>query len=117
MRPTEAYDGPVRIFHIAHDTDWHDAQRLGEYRVSTRGRTLGEVGFIHAATEQQVAATAKAFYSDDPMTLVLLELDTAKIEAAGIRVLNENVGGQLFPHIYGPIRPEFVVSVTPLLCT
>ena len=104
----------MRIFHIAHATDWHDAQRLGEYRVSTRGRSLGEVGFIHAAMKEQVAATAKAFYSDDPVSLVVLELDTTKIEAAGIRVLIEDVGGQPFPHIYGPIRPEFVVSVMPL---
>lgn len=105
----------MTIFHIAYAVDWHDAETSGEYRVSTRGRTLDEVGFIHASTETQVVATADAFYADDPLTLVVLELDTARIEAAGIPVRFEDAGGQLFPHIYGPIKPAFVVSVTPLV--
>ena len=104
----------MTIFHIAHAVDWHDAERVGEYRVSTRGRTLDEVGFIHASSEAQVVGVANAFYSDDPLTLIVLELDEARIEAAGIRVLWEDVAGELFPHIYGPLRTEFVVSVTPL---
>ncbi|HOW00092.1 MAG TPA: DUF952 domain-containing protein, partial [Rhodoglobus sp.] len=77
----------MTIFHIAHAIDWHDAERTGEYRVSTRGRTLDEVGFIHASSEAQVVGVANAFYSDDPLTLIVLELDEARIEAAGIRVL------------------------------
>ena len=104
----------MTIFHIAHAIDWHDAEHTGEYRVSTRGRTLDEVGFIHASSEAQVVGVANAFYSDDPLTLIVLELDEARIEAAGIQVLWEDVAGELFPHVYGPIRPEFVVSVTPL---
>jgi uncharacterized protein (DUF952 family) len=105
----------MTIFHIAHAVDWHDAERAGEYRVSTRGRTLDEVGFIHASTAVQVEGVANAFYADDPLMLIVLELDTARIEAAGIRVLWEDVEGDLYPHVYGPIRSDFVVSVTPLM--
>ena len=106
----------MTIFHIAHAVDWHDAERTGEYRVSTRGRTLDEIGFIHCSTAEQVEPTADAFYSDDPLTLIVLELDTVAIEAAGIAVRWEDAGGgQLFPHVYGPLKPEFVVSVTPLI--
>lgn len=104
----------MTIFHIAHVIDWDDAERSGHYAVSTRGRTLDEVGFIHASTAEQVPRVADAFYSDDPLPLVVLELDDALIEAAGIRVLWEDVEGELFPHVYGPLRPEFVVSVTPI---
>jgi uncharacterized protein (DUF952 family) len=106
----------VTIFHIAHAVDWHDAERAGEYRVSTRGRTLDQVGFIHCSTAEQVETTADAFYSDDPLALIVLELDSEAIEAAGIAVRWEDAGaGQLFPHVYGPLKPEFVVSVTPLI--
>lgn len=106
----------MTIFHIAHAIDWHDAERSGEYRVSTRGRSLEQVGFIHCSTAEQVVATADAFYSDDPLLLIVLELDPAAIEAAGIPVRFEDSGaGELFPHVYGPLRPEFVVSVTPLV--
>ena len=104
----------MTIFHIAHAIDWHDAERSGEYRVSTRGRTLDEVGFIHCSTADQVTTVADAFYADDPLLLIVLELDTAAIEAAGIPVRWEEHSGEHFPHVYGPLRPEFVVSVTPL---
>ncbi len=106
----------MTVFHIAHAIDWHDAERSDEYRVSTRGRSLDEVGFIHCSTAEQVTGVAEAFYSDDPLTLIVLELDTVAIESAGIAVRWEEAGaGQLFPHVYGPLKPEFVVSVTPLV--
>lgn len=34
------------IYHVAFAEDWERASRVGEYRVSTLGRTLDEVGFI-----------------------------------------------------------------------
>ncbi len=39
-----------RLYHIATVPDWQQAQRDGEYRTSTRGRSLSEEGFIHAST-------------------------------------------------------------------
>jgi len=56
-----------------------------------------------------------AFYSDDPLTLIVFELDVDAIEAAGIEAHWELADGELFPHICGPLRPEFVVSVTRLV--
>lgn len=44
----------VTIYHIAFDSDWALASEAGEYRVSTRGKTLAEQGFIHASDAQQV---------------------------------------------------------------
>ena len=85
--------------------------------MSTRGRSLDDVGFIHCSTAEQVTGVADAFYSDDPLTLIVLELDVDvdAIEASGTEVRWEPAGGELFPHIYGPLRPEFVVSVAPLV--
>ena len=45
---------PEHIFHIALTEDWEAAKRVGEYRVSTRGRDLDEVGFIHGSFRDQV---------------------------------------------------------------
>lgn len=105
----------MTIFHIGHAAEWADAQRVGEYRVSTRDRTLDEVGFIHCSTREQVAGVREAFYADDPLPLVLLELDPDAIEAAGIPLRwEEHPADQIFPHVFGPLRPEFVVSVESL---
>jgi len=83
--------------------------------VSTQGRSLDDVGFIHCSTAVQVTGVADAFCSDDPLTRVILELDVDAIETSGTEVRWELAGGELFPHIYGPLRPEFVVSMTPLV--
>jgi uncharacterized protein (DUF952 family) len=48
------------IYHIAAAADWEQALRDGQYTISTRGRTLAEEGFIHAATAAQVTRTSTA---------------------------------------------------------
>ena len=46
------------IYHIAEAADWEQAQRDGQYTMSSRGRTLAEEGFIHASTAEQVPLVA-----------------------------------------------------------
>ena len=65
------------IYHLALAPDWDDAVAAGEYRVSTVGQTIDEVGFIHASREDQLEATAARFYADLGVPLVLLVLDRA----------------------------------------
>lgn len=99
----------MTIFHIAHRADWDTALVAGEYRVSSRGLTLDEVGFIHAASADQLGAVAEQFYREDPETLVVLELDDA---ALGTAVRWEDAGtGELFPHLYRAITPGDVTAV------
>jgi uncharacterized protein (DUF952 family) len=43
-----------RIYHIAFEQDWIDAQSTGEYGVSTSGRQLGDLGYIPASFAHQV---------------------------------------------------------------
>lgn len=101
------------IHHLALREDWDAAVAQGEYRTSTRGMTLEDVGFIHASFTDQVAATAGRFYGDVLDDLLVLELDGDAIAAAGIDVRHEDVGtGELFPHIHGPVDPGWVRSVT-----
>jgi len=101
------------LYHIATAVDWEQAQQDGEYRTSTRGRSLGEEGFIHASTAAQVLPVADMVYLDEPEDLVLLVLDTRRISA---EIRDEPVPGWAdpFPHIYGPLDVAAVVRAVPL---
>ncbi len=100
------------LYHIAAAQDWAQAQRDGEYRMSTRGRSLAEEGFIHASTAGQVAPVANAFYADDH-DLLLLVLDPRRIQP---EVRYEQVPGwaEPFPHIYGPLNTSAVLRAVRL---
>lgn len=100
------------IYHLALAADWAQAQRSGEYRISTRGRTLDEEGFIHASTEGQVAPVANAFYAGAG-DLVVLVIDPARLRS---EVRYEQVPGfeAPFPHIYGPLNADAVVRTLSL---
>jgi len=101
------------LYHIATVPDWDQAQRDGEYRTSTRGRSLSEEGFIHASTAAQVLPVANAVYLDEPQDLVLLVLDPSRI-GAGIRYEPVPGWADPFPHIYGPLEAAAVVRAVPL---
>ena len=101
------------LYHIATAADWAQAQRDGEYRMSTRGVTLAAEGYIHASTACQVLPVANAYYRDEPDDLLLLVLDPARI---GAEIKWEQVPGSAdpFPHIYGPLPVSAVRQVLPL---
>jgi uncharacterized protein (DUF952 family) len=101
------------LYHIATAADWAQAQRDGEYRMSTRGRTLAAEGYIHASTASQVIPVANAYYRDEPADLLLLVLDPARIMA---EIRWEQVPGSAdpFPHIYGPLPAGAVRQAVPL---
>ena len=98
------------IFHIAFESDWQAAQQDGSYRVSTRGLSLGEVGFIHAGFEYQVATIGAALYADATAPLVVLVIDTEVLDAPVV-VENLDGGDEGFPHIYGPLPTSAVLDV------
>lgn len=63
-------------------------------------------GYIHLSAPDQVAETAAKHFAgrDD---LVLAEVDLTKLD--GVR-WEPSRGGQLFPHVYGPLPLVAVVS-------
>ena len=101
----------VRIFHIARAREWEDACRAGSYTISTRDRTLEDVGFIHCSYAHQVAGTANNFYVGEA-DLVLLVIDPARLSAP-LRPEPPSPGMDAFPHIYGPLDLDAVVEVLP----
>lgn len=98
------------IYHLATPTDWEDAQDAGDYRISTRGRTLEQEGFIHASRLDQLPGVVDAHYRDAG-PLLLLTLDPLRL-TADVRD-DEVAPGQVFPHVYGPLDLAAVVDVSP----
>lgn len=97
------------IYHLAFAADWREAQRAGEYRVSTRGRSLEEEGFIHCSRADQVAGVASRFYAGLD-GLVLLTIDPDRLTSE-VRYEAAPGSDELFPHVYGPIDVDAVVRV------
>lgn len=102
---------PDEILHIALPDDWAAAKATGEYRVSTRGHTLDDVGFIHCSHPHQVVKVANFAYAD-VAELVLLHIEPELLEAElKIEPAAENAA-ELFPHVYGPIPVTAVIAET-----
>jgi glutathione S-transferase len=101
----------VLVHHLALAADWDAARAAGEYRVSTIGASLDDVGFVHASFSHQLAATAARFYTDVDDALTVLVIDTEQLPCP-VRV--EGVpGGEQFPHLYGPVPVSAVVDTLP----
>ena len=110
--PADAIAIPIDqpLFHLALEADWKAALQHGDYRVSTRGLSLEQVGFIHLSWQEQVQATFDRFYADAGAVLSLRidpKLVSAPLRADAIHT------GVLFPHLYGPLLIASVVEVSP----
>ena len=96
------------LFHLALAADWQQALKSGSYRVSTRGLSLPQVGFIHASRADQLAATYARFYSD-VADVLQLTIDPSQI-AVPLRA-DPVPNGETFPHLYGPLPVHAVTDV------
>ncbi len=97
------------IFHLAVPDDWVAAFATGEYRMSTRGVTLEQEGFIHCSTRAQMQDTANRYYGDLDQ-LVVLTIDPHLVPSPIVFEPPASDADVLFPHIYGPL-PIAAVNV------
>jgi uncharacterized protein (DUF952 family) len=93
------------IYHIVSRIDWEQSAP-GPYRAAT----LATEGFIHCSYRDQVASIANLFYRDHA-DLIVLVIDPALLTNS---LRAEAVGGERFPHVYGPIERSAVVAVQAL---
>jgi glutathione S-transferase len=100
----QIWRSPRWLYHLALEEDWQQARNEGVYSRSTRGKSLQEVGFVHASWSHQVEPTWQRFYGDGP-ELRLLVIDPSRLEAAGIPLREEPApgSGERFPHLYGAL--------------
>jgi uncharacterized protein (DUF952 family) len=111
---TDIEDVPAVVYHLALRDEWAEAVASpdGQYRRSTLGQSLDEVGFVHCSKPHQAPIIADLVYRgrDD---VVLLTVDTSKVPSS-IVVENFDGGAETFPHIYGPLPVAAVVREQPV---
>ena len=99
---------PTQAFKLIDSAEWKAALKAGRYEGSTVDRADG---YIHMSTAAQLAETARRHYAGRG-ELMLLAVDTA---ALGETLLWEpSRGGDLFPHLYGPLPATAVATVRAL---
>ncbi|MFT0861724.1 DUF952 domain-containing protein [Ancylobacter sp. G4_0304] len=100
---------PDLIYKIAPRSLWESAERAGFFEGAPVD--LAD-GYIHFSTAAQVHATAERHFKgqDD---LVLAAIDAGRLEATLLK-WEPSRGGQLFPHLYGPLPLAAVAWVRPL---
>lgn len=102
----------AELLHITERAAWLEAAGSGEYRMSTRGVTLEDQGFIHCSLCHQLRGVAEFVYGDAD-DLVVLVIDSARLPAE-VRYEAPEPGTEKYPHIYGPLPTAAVTAVIPV---
>jgi len=96
------------VYKICPEAALQEARRCGRFEGSADD---ARDGFIHLSAASQVAGTLAKYFAGQ-RGLVLLAVDPERL---GERLRWETSrGGELFPHLYGPLELEHVISVEPL---
>jgi len=96
------------IYHMCHAEEWAAAVAAGVYRGSSQDRADG---FMHFSTATQIVESARRHRAGQD-GLLLLAVDAARF---GDRLKWEpSRGGDLFPHLYGPLDPAESASAVAL---
>lgn len=93
------------IYKICPADLWQEAVVVGVFRSPV---DLAD-GFIHFSTARQVKETAAKYFAAQS-ELVLAAFDGDRL---GVRY-EPSRGGDLFPHLYGPLDPKLALWVKPL---
>ncbi len=93
------------IYHVTKKQDWIIAQSKGFYEAAS----LSSEGFIHNSTKEQVSGVLQRYYKNET-DLVLLHIDETLLTSPLKYELAPSVN-EMFPHIFGAINVQAVVSV------
>lgn len=97
------------IYHLAKAEAWAQATARRRYEGLAADRADG---FLHFSTAEQIAESARRHRAGEA-DLMLLTVDPGKLDADTL-VWETSRGGTLFPHVYGTVPLEAVISVDPL---
>ena len=106
MDPGEA---PREVWKLVTRAEWREAEAAGVFAGSAVDL---EDGFIHFSTAAQAQETADRHFAGVP-ELLLVCVDAAALGEA-LRY-EPSRGGDLFPHLYGPLSLDAVREVHPVL--
>lgn len=108
MANNDESERPRVVYKIAPRLVWEAAARDGCYRGSPDDR---RDGFIHLSGGAQLAGTLARHYAGQS-DLVLIAYEAASL--AGALKWEPSRGGDLFPHVYGPLDPSAALWVRPI---
>lgn len=98
----------ARIYKICPQALWREAEDAGRF---TGAPIDHQDGYIHFSTISQVAETAsRHFAGQDDLLLITVEADRL---GDALRY-EPSRGGDLFPHLYGPLPLDAVTAVDAL---
>ena len=93
------------VFKICTRVEWQEAERAGAFLGAAIDR---RDGYIHFSAADQVAETAARHFADE-RDLVLVAADAGALGA--LLKWEVSRGGALFPHLYGSLPLDRVLSV------
>jgi uncharacterized protein (DUF952 family) len=99
---------PAPVYKVLAEAAYEAAKSEGQFLGT--GDDLRD-GFIHLSAAHQVAGTLAKYYSGQE-DLLLLGLDPERL-GAGLK-WEPSRDGDLFPHLYGALRLDAILSVEPL---
>ncbi len=94
------------LLHLCQRQAWEMALETGVYNAPS----LSREGFIHCSLEHQILEVANHFYIGVP-DLVLLWIDASRVKSRIIFERAPGESGEHFPHIYGALNLDAVISV------
>lgn len=99
----------TRIFHITARAEWEGQSDQCGYSAAS----LESEGFIHASRAHQIVDTANRIFPgrDD---LIILVIDVGRLTSP-LKV-EDSYGHGSFPHVYGPIARDAILSVIDFPC-
>ena len=97
------------VYKICPSAMLQEARGLGRFQGSADD---ARDGFIHLSAGHQVAGTLAKYFAGQ-RDLVLLAVDPDRL-GESLR-WEESRGGELFPHLYGPLDLDHVISVEALV--
>lgn len=98
------------IYHIAHKKDWRRTVTDKSYKP----KTYDQEGFIHCSPVEKILQVANNFYKGQS-DLLLLCIDESKVKS---KIVWEDLYDHNFdfPHVYGELNSDAVVSVIDFRC-
>ena len=98
------------ILHACTLAEWQLAQKQGAYTADT----LSTEGFIHCSEFETLTRVANANWQGR-QDLYLLAIDESKLTSPVVYESTDPASDIPYPHIYGPLNLDAVVSVTQYL--
>lgn len=111
IQPTEEIS-VHRAEHVTYHLVPAEVWEIQKFESSYEPEGFGDEGFIHCTdTLEELVAVGNRYYTADSREFLVLAIDCEQVDA---RVIYED-DRQIFPHIYGPLNTNSILSVQPVV--